>query len=87
MNIILVYFNFLHDRFCSAEQTLLTVPVEGRIVIPDPSRRVGNHILSLNGNEYMTITKTDGSFTFDNIPTGFVSVQTKYVIDIYFIFL
>mmetsp|Transcript_22987 Transcript_22987/g.33014 ORF Transcript_22987/g.33014 Transcript_22987/m.33014 type:complete len:213 (-) Transcript_22987:70-708(-) len=70
MYVIILLCSFLFSSVCSAELTPLTVPIEGRIVIPDPTRRVGNHILSLNGNEYITITRVDGSFTFENIPTG-----------------
>eukprot|EP01036_Dinobryon_divergens_P026919 gene26919-35616_t len=39
----------------SSDRGALTVAVEGRLVIPDPSRRVSHQILSLNGDEFFAI--------------------------------
>ena len=54
----------------SSDRGSLTVAVEGRLVIPDPSRRVSHHILSLNGDEFFAVSRDDGSFTFHHIPSG-----------------
>ena len=54
----------------SEDRGALTVAVEGRLVIPDPARRVSHQILSLNGDEFFATSREDGSFTFHHIPSG-----------------
>ena len=49
---------------------MLTLPVEGRIEIPGGSWSVGNQEITLNGGEYSTLTRFDGSFIFHDVPTG-----------------
>lgn len=48
----------------------LTVPIEGRIEVPNAGLPVGNQEITLNGGEYSTLTRTDGSFSFYEIPSG-----------------
>lgn len=52
-----------------SSRTILTVPIEGKIVIPDGSSAVNYHI-ALNGDQYSTICRVDGTFTFHEIPSG-----------------
>ena len=50
----------------------LTLPIEGRIQVPGNSIPVGNQEITLNGDQYSSLTKIDGSFTFYDVPTGTV---------------
>jgi hypothetical protein len=55
---------------CAAARQFLTLPVEGRIEVPNAGLPVANQEITLNGGEYSTLTRVDGSFTFYEIPSG-----------------
>lgn len=54
------------------------MPIEGRIQVPGNSIPVGNQEITLNGDQYSTLTKIDGSFTFYDVPTG--KLQNLYIV-------
>ena len=62
----------LFNGISAGSERPLTVPIEGKLVIPDGSS-TGNYKITLNGEEYTTLCQSDGSFTFHNIPTGYSS--------------
>ena len=49
---------------------ILYYPVEGTLVLKDRSRNLGTTEVMLNGGEYRTLTKTDGTFTFHDVEPG-----------------
>lgn len=53
--------------------------VEGTVKIPDGTVAV-NFKITLNGDEYMTMTDINGAFTFYNVPSGIylLDVQSLY---------
>jgi len=56
--------------------------VTGKIPLnPQQALAVGNIKLSLNGGEYSTYSRSDGSFAFNNVPAGI------YYLDVYAIHL
>jgi hypothetical protein len=48
----------------------LTLPIEGKIQVPSNRLPVGNVEITLNGDQFVTLTRADGSFTFYDVPTG-----------------
>ena len=58
------------DKVQSVHSDDLSVPIEGRLQLPDKSAVSFNYELTLNGNEFSTISRMDGSFTFYDIPSG-----------------
>lgn len=50
-------------------QGVNTMQVEGRLAIPDGTS-VGNTKLSLNGEQFTTMSRADGTFAFPGVPTG-----------------
>lgn len=71
MFILLTVFCFatFYDSGSAFAQSVLTVPIEGRLIIPDGTA-AGNLDITLNGDLYSTMSRSDGSFTFHEIPTG-----------------
>lgn len=63
-------FTLLYCRLGFAGRNYLTVPVEGRIEVPNAGMPVGNQEITLNGGEYSTLTRSDGSFSFYEVPSG-----------------
>lgn len=57
--------------FSAKTSNILTLPVEGKIAIPDGTQ-ASNFQLSLRGDdaEYVAMTAADGSFQFHEIPSG-----------------
>jgi Protein of unknown function (DUF2012) len=51
-----------------------TLPIEGVLEIPNGELAV-NYQITLNGGEYTTISRHDGSFTFFDVPSGIYTLD------------
>mmetsp|Transcript_23855 Transcript_23855/g.34992 ORF Transcript_23855/g.34992 Transcript_23855/m.34992 type:complete len:208 (-) Transcript_23855:90-713(-) len=56
---------YIHSVYSSS-----VLPIEGKLLEPGSSSLPANVKISLNGEQYTTLTRRDGSFTFFNIPEG-----------------
>lgn len=68
----LIYMTFLIlaiITLISSSSSILTLPIEGQIEIPS-GESVSNIHVQLNQGEYTCMSRSDGSFTFHDIPTG-----------------
>ena len=65
---IVLVFGFI--IYITRGENALTVPIEGKVVIPAVDRSPASFVLTLNGDEFRTISRFDGSFTFHDVPTG-----------------
>jgi len=55
----------------------VTVTIEGKLKLPQQETQINSTQITLNDAEFSTYSKSDGSFTFYNIPEGI------YVLDIH----
>ena len=53
----------------AAERLLMTVPIEGQLLIPDGTPTT-NYEVTLNGNLHSAFCRSDGLFTFHDVQTG-----------------
>jgi Protein of unknown function (DUF2012) len=51
-----------------------TLPIEGILEIPN-GEVAANYQITLNGGEYTTISRFDGSFTFFDVPSGIYALD------------
>eukprot|EP01039_Chlorochromonas_danica_P003559 gene3559-3898_t len=60
----------------AAQEVVLTLPVDGRLVIPNNIALPLTQIV-LNGGEYRTVSRSDHSFSFQDVASGI------YALDVY----
>lgn len=57
--------------FAATAVDILTLPIEGRIEMPNSNfEPPTNQEITLNGDQFSTLSRRDGSFTFNDIPSG-----------------
>jgi hypothetical protein len=58
-----------------------SVPIEGRVVVPDgkKGRGLASIKVVLNGGEYSTVTRADGKFTFHDVEMGIYLLEVNAV--------
>jgi len=66
----------------SSSSSLITTKIEGTVKIPDGTVAV-NFKVTLNGNEYISMTDINGAFTFYNIPSGIYLLDVQSLYQIY----
>lgn len=69
--LILLHINISTSLVSSSSSTVATITakIQGQVVIPDNTPAV-NFRVTLNGDEFATMTDITGTFTFYNIPSG-----------------
>src|SRR5260221_9877421 len=55
-----------------------TGSIQGRVYNPATKEYVNNAEVRLEGTNQITYTQSDGSFRFDNVPSGAASVTVAY---------
>ena len=66
----------------SSSSSLITTKIEGTVKIPDGTVAV-NFKVTLNGNEYISMTDINGAFTLYNIPSGIYLLDVQSLYQIY----
>lgn len=70
VRLLLKFSNLSHENCRSCENNCPAyMAVEGKVVIPDGSPVVNVPVV-LNGGDYRAISRIDGSFKFERIPSG-----------------
>eukprot|EP01038_Epipyxis_sp_PR26KG_P015793 gene15793-21389_t len=83
--LLLVIFQILFFLSSTSSQRndSLTLPIEGKLLFPSGSSNFHNYRITLNGNQYTTINRVDGSFIFHEIPSGVYLLDVSSVKEIF----
>jgi hypothetical protein len=59
-----------------------TMPIEGRLTIPGGQSAAGITV-TLNGEQFMTLSRADGSFVFPRVPSGIYSLDVLAIHEVF----
>jgi len=83
MSSLLCLFLLLILNACTPSSSSASVSkVQGQVVVPDKTPAV-NFRVTLNGNEFVTMTDIDGTFAFHNVPSGIYLLDVHSLYQMY----
>lgn len=81
LSLLLSLFLCLFVRIATSDD-VVGLPIEGKVVIPNGAS-TANYEVTLNGLQYSTLCRADGTFTFHNVPSGVYLVDVTSIKEIF----